>query len=169
MFQKSTVFMRIIVVLLGLAILVPSIIFFPLITVSSNLVAKYIATPEMPLLAYAGRLFVGAFALALIAFVTAIVQTLKLLNYIDYKETFSVKSIKALNTIKICAIAISGLYLVGFMPMIYCLAKLDNAPGEIIVGAVFLLIPIAIAVFASMLMKLIQEAIEIKSENDLTI
>ncbi|WP_407066435.1 DUF2975 domain-containing protein [Geobacillus sp. TFV-3] len=56
---------------------------------------------------------------------------------------------------------------------IFCLQKTfaekDDAPGVIFVG---LLVPFAsfvIAVFAAVLQKLLQQAIEIKQENELTI
>jgi capsular polysaccharide biosynthesis protein len=47
--------------------------------------------------------------------------------------------------------------------------KLDDAPGAIVIGLVIIFASIVIAVFAAVLEKLLRTAIDIKSENDLTI
>ena len=48
-------------------------------------------------------------------------------------------------------------------------AELDDAPGVVIVGMISIFAPMVIAVFAAVLQRLLQEAITIKSENDLTV
>ena len=63
---------------------------------------------------------------------------------------------------------ISGLYVV-ILPFVYIVAELDDAPGLIIVGMVPIFASMVIAVFAAVLQRLLQEAIDIKSENDLTV
>lgn len=55
------------------------------------------------------------------------------------------------------------------MPFVYFLAEKDDAPGLIIIGFVPIFASIVIAVFAAVLQRLLQEAINIKSENDLTV
>ncbi|MGV2643750.1 DUF2975 domain-containing protein, partial [Clostridium perfringens] len=45
----------------------------------------------------------------------------------------------------------------------------DDAPGIILIGMALIFASIVIAVFAAVLQKLLQEAIDIKSENDLTV
>ncbi|MGO4375941.1 DUF2975 domain-containing protein, partial [Paenibacillus sp. MCAF20] len=45
----------------------------------------------------------------------------------------------------------------------------DDAPGIILVGMVLIFASLVIAVFAAVLQKLLKEAIDIKSENDLTV
>jgi hypothetical protein len=63
---------------------------------------------------------------------------------------------------------ISGLYVV-IMPFVFLVADLDDAPGLIIIGMVPIFASMVIAVFAAVLQKLLQNAIDIKSENDLTV
>lgn len=75
---------------------------------------------------------------------------------------------RALRNIKNCAIAISGLYALG-MPLFYLVADKDDAPGIIAIGMIIIFASIVIAVFAAVLQKLLKEAIDIKSENDLTV
>jgi hypothetical protein len=45
----------------------------------------------------------------------------------------------------------------------------SGAPGGIVIGLVIIFASIVIAVFAAVLQKLLRNAIDIKSENDLTI
>lgn len=109
-----------------------------------------------------------AIYLSVIPFFVALYQAFKLLSYIDKNEAFSQISVNALKNIKFCAITISSLYVV-IMPFVYILAELDDAPGLIIIGMVPIFAAMVIAVFAAVLQRLLQEAIDIKSENDLTV
>ena len=106
--------------------------------------------------------------LSVIPYFVALYQSFKLLSYIDKNQSFSELSVKALKNIKFCAMIISGLYVV-ILPFVYFVAELDDAPGLIIVGMVPIFAALVIAVFAAVLQRLLQEAIHIKSENDLTV
>lgn len=103
-----------------------------------------------------------------IPFFVALHQTLKLLNYIDRNKAFSSVSVMALKYIKYCAVTISALYAAG-MPYIYLVAEKDDAPGVIVIGLVIGGASFVIATFAAVLQKLLQNAADIKSENDLTV
>lgn len=105
---------------------------------------------------------------AAIPYFMALYQAYKLLNYIDKNIAFSELSVAALKTIKYCAITISGL-LVTIMPLMYVLADDEDAPGLILIGMAFVFAPLVIAFFAAVLQKLLKQAIDIQSENDLTI
>ena len=108
-------------------------------------------------------LYVGA-----IVFFAALFQTYKLLSYIDKNEAFSELSVRSIQNIKYCAIIISGLFVL-FMPLIYLMAEVDDAPGMILIGMVIIFGSMVIAVFAAVLQKLLKNAIDLKSENDLTV
>ena len=90
------------------------------------------------------------------------------MSYIDQNKTFSVLSVRALRLIKHCAIVISAFY-VGGVPLLLPIAEADDAPGLMLIGAAIACAPIAVAVFAAVLEKLLQNAIDIKAENDLTV
>ena len=77
-------------------------------------------------------------------------------------------SVKALKKIKYCAITISSLHVL-VLPLFYLFAEKDDAPGVIFVGLVVPFASMVIAVFAAVLQKLLKDAIDIKSENDLTV
>jgi thiamine biosynthesis protein ThiC len=112
-------------------------------------------------------IFIVLYAAA-VPFYIALYQAFKLLSYIDKNKAFSIISVRALKNIKYCAITISILYVVG-MPLLYLIAEKDDAPGIILIGLVIIFASMVIAVFAAVLQKLLKEAIDIKSENDLTV
>ncbi|GFN31778.1 membrane protein [Paenibacillus curdlanolyticus] len=110
----------------------------------------------------------GIMYAAAIPYFLALYQAYKLLNYIDKNIAFSELSVRALKTITYCAIAISILFTAG-LPFIYLIADQDDAPGLIVLGLVIIFASSVIGVFAAVLQRLLKNAIDIKSENDLTV
>lgn len=106
--------------------------------------------------------------LSLLPFLMGLMEAFKLLNYIGNNLAFSELSVKALKKIKMFALVISGLYAVG-MPYIFYVAEKDDAPGVVLLGLILVFVPFVVAVFAAILQELLQNASEIKSENDLTV
>ena len=98
----------------------------------------------------------------------ALYQTLKHLGYIDKNKAFSELSVKALKNIKYCALVISGMYAAG-MPYIYMVADQDDAPGVVALGLIIVFASAVIATATGVLQSLVQNAIDIKAENDLTV
>lgn len=114
-----------------------------------------------------GPILLGMY-LPAVPFFIALFQGLKLLSYIDKNTAFSHRSVTALKNIKYCGIAISALYAVG-MPYILYVAEQDDAPGAVAIALVIIFASIVIATFAALLQTLVKSALEIKSENDLTV
>jgi hypothetical protein len=112
-------------------------------------------------------ILVGMYVSALPFFIV-VFQTLKLLSYIDQNKAFSSKSVKALGYIKYSSIIIGSLYGIG-LPYIYRMADLDDAPGVMLLGLIFTFAPFIIAVFSAVIQKVFQNAIDMKSENELTV
>lgn len=161
--RGSTAFLRVAVIIIGIPILALCIFLLPQIAMVATDQARQGAT-----LAYVvfGILFI--MYVTAIPFYYALYQALKLLKFIDEDEAFSQISVIALRKIKRCAIIISGLYILA-LPLIYVVAEWDDAPGLILIGMVIVGASAVVAVFAAVLQKLLQEAIRIKSENDLTV
>lgn len=126
---------------------------------------KHPANPEYALILYP---IVAGLYLSTVPFYMALVQAFQLLNHIDQSKAFSEVSVKALKIIKRCAIIISVVYLI-LEPFFFQLAERDDAPGLVIIGMIPVFASIIIAVFAAVLERLLKEAIEFKSENDLTV
>jgi O-antigen/teichoic acid export membrane protein len=103
-----------------------------------------------------------------IPFFIALERAFRLLGYVDRNEAFSNLSVQALRTIKRCAIAISAAFAAG-LPYAYFVADQDDAPGVMGIAMVVVFAAAVIATFAALLQKIMQDAIDIKSENDLTV
>lgn len=106
--------------------------------------------------------------IAAIPFFTALYQAFLILSYIDKNEAFSEPAVKAFKFIKYCAIIISGLFAIG-MPYIFVVADMDDAPGVVAIALVIIFASCVIAVFSAVLQRLLQNVIDIKSENELTV
>lgn len=155
--KRETLFLKIAVFLIGIPVLALCVWVVP--RVAFNTVEH---SPILTIVA-----LIGVYATA-IAYFVALFTTIKLLSYIDQNIAFSELSVKALIKIKYCAIIISSVYVVG-MPLIYYAAEVDDAPGLILIGMVIIFASFVVAVFAAVLQKLLKNAIDIKSENDLTV
>ncbi len=156
--MKETLFLKVAVFLMGIPVL--ALCLWGLPWLADNPVNPDYAHMLYPLL-------IGIYVTA-IPFYFALYQAFKLLSYIDQNKAFSELSVKALRNIKYCAITISTLYVV-MIPFIYFVAEKDDAPGLIIIGMACIFASMVVAVFAAVLQKLLKNAIDIKSENDLTV
>lgn len=102
------------------------------------------------------------------AFLGVMFFTARLLNNIDKNKVYSKRSVKALQGIQRCALVISFVHTLN-LPISYIVAQHDDAPGIVIIGMLFASGPFAVAVFAALMQRLLKNAIELKSENDLTV
>ena len=106
---------------------------------------------------------------ASIAFFVALYKAIRLLGYIGQNELFSLKSITALRNIKQCAfilvilIVITGLYIKIFHN------KEDDPAGFLAICIIATLISVTVATAMAVLEKILANAIDMKSENDLTV
>ena len=156
--RGSTIFLKVAVFLIGTPVL--ALCIFGGIWLANNPANSNYAYMLYPIL-------IGMYV-SVIPFFVALYQAFKLLSYIDKKQAFSELSVTALKNIKFCAMTISGLYVV-IIPFVYLLALQDDAPGLIVIGMVPTFASLVIAVFGAVLQKLLKDAIDIKSENDLTV
>jgi hypothetical protein len=156
--RGSTLFLRMAVFFIGTPVL--ALCIFGLPWLANNPV-----NPDYAHILY--PIIIGMYV-SVIPFFVALYQAFKLLSYIDKNQAFSQISVKALKNIKFCAMTISGLYVI-IEPFVFLVADLDDAPGLVIVGMVPVFASMVIAVFAAVLQRLLQEAIDIKSENDLIV
>lgn len=152
--RGSTIFLRVAVVVIGLTILTICVLPIPLILQTGE---AGVYTP----------ILLGLYV-PTIPFFFALYQALKLLGYIDKNKAFSELSVTALKHIKRCAAIIGALFAAG-MPYLFYAAEKDDAPGVIVMGLVIIFASMAIGVFAAVLQRLLRNAIDIKSENDLTV
>lgn len=156
--KRETFFLRLAVFLIGIPVLALGILGLPWL-------ANNPVNPNYAHILY--PIFIVMYV-SMIPYFVSLYQAYKLLSYIDKNQAFSELSIKALKNIKFCAMTISGLYVV-ILPFVFHVAELDDAPGLIVIGMIPIFASMVIAVFAAVLEKLLTNAIDFKSENELTI
>lgn len=152
--QRSTLILKGTVLLIGLIVLALCVVVLPF-GISLDETGGY-----RPILL---GLYVPA-----IPFFFALYQAWKLLGFIDKNKAFSDSSVRALQKIKYCAVTISALFAAG-MPYLYYMAQKDDAPGVVLLGCIIAFASFVVATFAALLQKLIQNGLDIQSENDLTV
>lgn len=110
---------------------------------------------------------IGLYATA-IPFYGALYQGWKLLGYIDQHKAFSNPSVRALTIIKYCASCICALYIAG-LPYLHALAQGEDAPGFVLFGLIIVFATFVGATLTALLQKLLQQAVAMKAENELTV
>jgi hypothetical protein len=156
--RSSTIFLQIVIVLIGIGALA-LLLWEPHIEGRNAHATLFEIYFKDPFLAYVYT--------ASIAFFVALYQAFKLLGYIGANEVFSQRSVKALRTIKYCAIAIIGFVAVSVIFMMF--AEKDDRPAGIFMRILIAFPSIVIATAAAMFERILQNAVDIKSENDLTV
>lgn len=158
--KKETLFLKAVLVFMTLVVLAFCIFAIP--NIGWGVVA------EFPGIIYHPYLIMFGMYLSAVPFFFALYQAFVLLTYIDKNLAFSESTIRALRNIKYSAITMTIIYF-GAMPIFFQIAEIDDAPGVVPIGTILICAPLVIAVFAGVLEKLVKNAIDIKSENDLTV
>lgn len=155
----SIVFLQAVVLLVGIVALI-ILIRFPLTEGrAQNLDWFSIYTDPLILYGYASS----------IAFFVALYKAFRLLGFIEQDKLFTQNSVHALKSIKWCAmllcilITAAGLYIRLFHN------PDDDPAGVLAMCIVLIFIGIAVITAVAILQKILQNAIDMKNENDLTI
>ena len=156
--RGSTIFLQIVVVLIGIGALA-LMLWEPHLEGRNAHATLFEIYFKDPFLAYA---YIGA-----IPFFVALYQAFKLLGYIGRNEIFSQGSVRALRTIKFCALTIIGLVAVSAIFMIS--GDRDDRPAGVFMRLLITFPSIVVATAAGMAERIFQNAVDLKSENDLTV
>lgn len=156
--RGSTLFLKIVILLIGIAVLA-ALIWFP----QTEGRAK-----DLDLMSIYLNPFIAYIYLSSIPFFVALFQAIHLLGFIEKNHIFSQAAVKAARNIKICAAAIVCLLIVA-MGWVRLTSGDDDPAGAIALGIVMTFASIVIATAAAVLQKVLQTAVDIKSENDLTV
>jgi len=159
--RVPTLFLKAALVVIAVAVVVVATLLFP--HMWPGMMGRQI--PVFVQFIYPG---VSGIYASIIPFLFALFQAFLLLQNIDRNNAFSESSVKALNAIKFSAIAMSVCYAFA-LPMIFIFAELDDAPGVVLIGLAITGAPLIVATFAAVLQKLVRSAIDLKTENDLTV
>ena len=156
--RSSTIFLQIVIVLISIGALA-LLLWEPRIEgVNAHTTNFEIYFNPFIALVYAGS----------IPFFVALYQAFKVLRYAGQNKVFSPKSVKALRTIKYCAIAIIGFVVVEEI-FIMLNHGSDDPAGGVAIGIGITFASVIIATAAAVFQRLLQNAVDLKSENDLTV
>ena len=162
MFMKksSIIFLQVVIVLIGIGVLA-LMLWEPHLEGRNARATLFEIYFKDPFLAYA--------YVASISFFAALFQAFKLLGYIGQNKVFSQAAVNALRTIKYCAIVMGILIVMAALYIRIFHAKEDDPAGFIALCVVATFISIIIATAAAVFERTLQKAVDIKSENDLTV
>jgi hypothetical protein len=113
--------------------------------------------------------FLAYIYLAFDPFFVGLYQAFKILGYARRNEIFSPHAVRALRIIKYCALT-TALFIVGAEAYIFIFVRgTDDVAGGVMMGAFIIFVSAIIATAAAVFERILQNAVEIKSENDLTV
>jgi hypothetical protein len=158
--RGSTVFLQVVIVLIGIGALA-LMLWEPHLEGRNAHATLFEIYFKDPFLAYA--------YLASIAFFTALFQAFTLLGYIRQNKIFSLNSVRALRTIKYCAISLVATIGAAVAYLFIAMRGKDDIAGGVAMGILMISLSVVIATAAAVFERLLQNAVDIKSENDLTV
>jgi len=107
--------------------------------------------------------------MASIAFFAGLYQAFKLLMYIGQNKVFTFSSVQTLKTIKYCAWILSGFIVLAGIYIRLFHHKDDDPAGFLAICMITAFSSFVVATAAAIFEKLLQSAVEMKNENDLTV
>ncbi len=159
--RSSIIFLQIVIVLIGVAALA-LLLWEPQVEgVNKNRTnfEIYFHDPFLALV-YAGS----------IPFFIALYQACRALGYVGGGQVFSPEVVKALRIVRYCALAIIGFVVVEELWIHLVSGRDEDNPGApIFLGLLIVLPSIVVATTAGMFERILQNAVDLKSENDLTV
>jgi hypothetical protein len=159
--RSSTIFLQFVIVLIGVGALA-LLVWEPQIEGRNAHATPFEIYFQDPFLAlvYAGS----------IPFFIALYQAFKVLGYVGHNKVFSPEVVKALRTIKYCAIAIIGFVVIEeIFILLMNNGDNDNPGAPIFLGFLIIFPSIVVATAAAMFERILQNAVDMKSEHDLTV
>jgi Protein of unknown function (DUF2975) len=156
--RSSTIFLQVVIVFIGIGALA-LMLWEPHIEGRNAHATLFQIYFNDPFLAYA--------YIASIPFFMALYQAFKVLGYVRQNKIFSQATVNSLRTIKYCAMAIIGFVAVSVVFIVF--GDKDDRPPGVFMRILITFPTIVIATAAAMFERILQNAVDIKSENDLTV
>lgn len=158
--KSATIFLQVVIVLIGMGVLA-LMLWEPHLEGRNAHATVFQIYFHDPFLAYA---YTGS-----IAFFVALYNAFKLLGNVRRGEVFSQRSVKALRTIKYCAMCLVG-FLLGAEAYFGTVQRgKEDIAGGVMMGLVLIFASIVVGTAAAVSERTLQSAVEMKSENDLTV
>lgn len=159
--RSSIIFLQVVLVLIGIGVLA-LMLWEPHLEGKNAHATLFEIYFKDPFLAYA---YIGS-----IPFFVALYQAFTLLTYIGQNKVFSQAAVNTLRTIKYCSFITAGAIVAAdAYLMIAARSGNDDPAGAVMLGFIATFASIVIGTAAAVFERLLQNAVDIKSENDLTV
>lgn len=113
--------------------------------------------------------FLAYIYLAFVPFFIVLYQAFKIVGYARRDEIFLQQSVRALRIIKYCALT-TVIFILGAEAYLFIFIRgKDDIAGGVMMGLFIILVSAIIATAAAVFEWILQNAVDIKSENDLTV
>lgn len=159
--RTATIFLQIIIVLVGIIVLAALLLEpqFEGRNTNSSLFQTYFTDP-----------FLAYVYLASIPFFVALYQAFKVLGYAGQNKVLSQAAVNALRKIKYCAFITAGAIVAAdAYLMIAAGSNGEDAAGAVMLGITATFASVVIGTAAAVFERILRSAVDIKSENDLTV
>ena len=149
--RGSTIFLQVVIVLLGVGVL-GLLLWEPQVEGRNVNATQFEIYFKDPFLAY--------IYLAFVPFFVGLYQAFKILGYARRNEIFSQHSVRALRTIKYCALT-TAIFIVGAEAYIFIFVRgTDDVAGGVMMGAFFIFVSVIIATAAAVFERKLQNAVD---------
>ncbi len=156
--RGSTLFLQVVIVLIGLAALT-FLLWEPHVegrNAHATLFEIYFKDP-----------FMAFVYVASVSFFVALYHAFKVVGYAGQNRVFSQDAVNSLRMIKYCAMAMVGFVAIG---EIFILSQQgEDRAGGVFMGLLVAFGSVVMATTAAMFQQILQKAVDLKSENDLTV
>ena len=156
--RSSTIFLQVVILLIGIGALA-LVLWEPHLEGRNAHATLFEIYFKDPFLAF---VYVGS-----IPFFVGLYHAFKVLGTAGRDKEFSPSSVRSLRTIKYCAIALFGFVAVG--EIFIMMGDSDDRAGGVFMGVLITFGSIVIATAAATFERILQNAVDLKSENDLTV
>ena len=157
--KSSTLFLKLVLSLIALVVFI-GLLWFPQTegaAANKNLISIY----TDPFILY---IYIGS-----IPFFVGLYQAFKLLNLIDANKAFSQSAVNTLKNMKYASLALISFIILALIYIRFTATGSDDPAGPTGLGILVCFAIAVVATAAGVFQKLLQNVVDIKSENDLTV
>lgn len=158
--RASTSFLQVVIVLLAIVVLT-FLLWEPHLegrNVNATLFEIYFKDP-----------FLAYIYLAFVPFFVGLYQAFNILGFARRNEIFFPRSVRAFRIIKYCALTTATLILGAEVYLFIFVRGEDDIAGGVMMGVFIIFVSAVTATAAAVFERILQNAVDIKSENDLTV
>lgn len=158
--RGSTIFLQVVIVLIGLGVLA-------LLLWEPQLEGRNVNATQFEI--YFKDPFLAYIYLAFIPFFIGLYHAVRMLSFARRNEMFTEPAVRSLRMIKYCAVAVA-VFIIGAEIYIFIFVRgTDDVAGGVMMGAFIIFVSAVIATAAAVFERVLQAAVVIKTENDLTV